>query len=147
MADLGRIEPFAANGKVRPISAVHWSHSQWPFADQKAVVRPTLCKRPVHPIRRHSPNSLSFPARPTRRRVRLPIGHMTLGVCGLMMSCSFWPICSPIAGRLTLSVQTTVLSLRRTRCGNCSPGSASRRCPSNATVPGRIAREIQRHAP
>ncbi len=34
----------------RPISAVHWSHSQWLLADQKSAVRATLLKPPVHPI-------------------------------------------------------------------------------------------------
>ncbi len=51
---------------------------------------------------------------------------MTIGICGLMMSCSFWPICSPITDRLTISVQTTVPSLRRSRCGHV----LQNRCPS-----------------
>ena len=34
-------------GGNRPLTAVHWSHSQWPFAVQKAAVRITLLKPPV----------------------------------------------------------------------------------------------------
>ncbi len=37
----------STNGRNRPLTAVHWSHSQWPLTDEKAVVRTTLCKRPV----------------------------------------------------------------------------------------------------
>jgi hypothetical protein len=33
--------------QYRPLTAVHWSHSQWPFAVQKAAVRITLLKPPV----------------------------------------------------------------------------------------------------
>ncbi len=30
------------NGRNRPLTAVHWSHSQWPLTDRKSVVRTTL---------------------------------------------------------------------------------------------------------
>ncbi len=37
----------STNGRVRPLTAVHWSHSQGLLTDEKAAVRTTLCKRPV----------------------------------------------------------------------------------------------------
>ncbi len=47
LAQLGHWARLDGNGRNRPRTAVHWSHSQWPLTDQKAVVRTTLCKRPV----------------------------------------------------------------------------------------------------
>ena len=41
------------NDRDRPKTAIHWSHSQWPFADQKAAVRITLLKPPVLSLTGH----------------------------------------------------------------------------------------------
>jgi hypothetical protein len=40
---------LASNGWIRPISVVHWSHSQWLLTDEKAAVRTTLLRRQVFP--------------------------------------------------------------------------------------------------
>ena len=45
VSDLGAILENS-NGGNRPLTAVRWSHSQWPLADQKAAVRTTRGGQP-----------------------------------------------------------------------------------------------------
>ena len=81
----------------------------------------------------------TFLARVTDRRDGLPIRHMTVGNCGLTMSCSYLAVpfadCEPLGHiRPDNGPELTVLAVR-----TCSPGSAYKRFSSISAGPGRMA--------
>ncbi len=64
VSDLGAILENS-NGGNRPLTAVRWSHSQWPLADQKAAVRTTRGGQPARPLPRPPRRSAPAPGPPT----------------------------------------------------------------------------------